>query len=323
MSVHVAELARRINATVAWLGETGANGPILEDIALPRDATKSSLSFLINSCVARELNDAGAVLVEADLAHLVARPLVVDRIKPAIARAHQWLPVKNRENRPAVTVAADIHPTACLDSGVTLGWNTVVGANSVLTGDVRIGDFCSVGPNVTVIGPVSIGNRVHIDANSTIGSQPFTYVSDGHKWSKWPAFCGVKIRDGVEIGAGVTIDRGVTHDTTIGDDVKLDNQVHVGHGAAIGRDCVIAARTTIAGEVVIGKGCKIGGACSMSEGISLADGVTLMGQTAVTRSLTSAGEYTSVWPAQARNEWWRQIANLKQLAKRQCRDTPT
>ena len=318
MPVAVAELAKRLDAKATWLSGLDANAVLLEDIALPKTATETSLSFLNDSSVIRDADSAGAVLVEAQFADLVAKPLVVDDIELAVARAHRWLPAKDGIRNSGASNYSQIHPTAFLEQNVKVGYNVQIGPHASLMGDIRIGDYCSIGPNVTIHGPVSIGNRVKIGANSVIGAEPFMYVDDGLKWHKWPSFCGVKVNDGVEIGAGTTIDHGITIATRLRNDVKIDNQVHIGHGSEIGSDTVIAARTTIAGEVSIGRRCKIGGASCISEGVNIADGVTLMGLSSVSRALSEPGEYASAWPVQLRREWWRQVANLKKIAKRQC-----
>ncbi|MEM7467021.1 MAG: UDP-3-O-(3-hydroxymyristoyl)glucosamine N-acyltransferase [Pseudomonadota bacterium] len=314
MPVAVAEIARRLGATAEWLNELPDGTPLtIEHIALPSNANRQSLSFLTEPANADQANKACAVLTLQAHASLLDRPLVVAALPLSIARAHQWLPLADTAS--GGIRRTNIHPSAVIDQSVSIGEHSSVGANTVLCGDVRIGNFCDIEPNATIIGPVALGNRVRIGANSVIGGQSFTYVEDGEKWIKFPDLAAIKIHDGAEIGAGVTIDRGTLSATVIGTGVILDNQVHVGHGVSIGRDCAIAAKTVIAGEASIGEGCKIGGACAIGEGVQITNDVTLLGMTGVSKSLHESGEYASGWPAQPRRQWWRQLAKLKSLAK--------
>ena len=313
MPIAATELARRLGAKAEWLD--GDDSQLLENLSLPKNATSTSLSFLADPRSAGLLNRAGAVLVEEQYQGLVRRPFTVPRLALAVARARQWLPVQALDNSTEHAYQNVVHPSAIIDHGVVIGDGTSVGAHSVLSGAVKIGNYCTIGPNVVIAGPVSIGNRVRIEAHATIGAKPFMYVEDGSKWVEFPSFAGVQILDDVHVGAGCTIDRGVTNNTIIASDVKLDNQVHVGHGTCVGGDTVIAARVTVAGEATIGERCKIGGASAIGEGVTIADDVTLAGMSAVTRSLTDAGEYAAAWPVQASRIWWRQLALLKRMVR--------
>lgn len=312
MAIATLELAKRLGARAAW-PNAACEDQQLEFLALPSRAAPNTLSFLSDPESAPQLASAGAVLSEERYGHLVSRPLIVNRLPLALARAKQWLPLLTVNNTSPTSFDAGIHPTATLTSSVVRGNHAQIGAHAVLRGEVKLGDFVIIGPNVTITGPVSIGNRVRIEANTTIGGKPFMYVNDGHKWVDFPSFAGVRIEDDAEIGAGVTIDRGLTTNTVIGADVKLDNQVHIGHGAIIGEDTIVAARTTIAGEARVGERCKIAGACSIAEGVFIGNEVVLAGMSNVSRSLPGPGEFASAWPVQPRREWWRQIAKLKRL----------
>ena len=141
MPVAVAELAKRLDATATWLSEPDAHGLVLEDIALPKAATGSSLSFLYDSGTVGDLDSAGAVLVEAGLADLVAKPMVVDNVPLAIAHAYRWLPIKNTGLPSSDDGVPQIHPSAYLETGVEIGRHVALGPNSALFGEVRIGDY--------------------------------------------------------------------------------------------------------------------------------------------------------------------------------------
>ena len=327
MAIRLSELGSRLQATACWLnefgGDTKEDARIIDNLAPPNCADRTSLSFLFDPSLASEAGRAGAVIVEPKYSDLIPRPFIVGKPLVALARAWHWLPIlgasracnMDEDRQPAVSNQSFVHRSSTVGPNVVLGQNSTVGANVTVEGEVRIGSFCNIGPNVSIKGPATIGNRVRIDANGTIGGDPFMYVQEQGHWLKVPSFSGVQIEDDVDIGSGTTIDRGLVSDTLIGKGVKLDSQVHIGHGVAIGNDTIIAGRTTVAGEVAIGRECKIGGACVINEGVTLTDNVTLLGMSAVTRSIMQQGEYSSVWPVQLRTQWWKQLAMLKKIAK--------
>lgn len=328
--IQLSELASRLGAKAEWLQAGGDGDVLVSNLSLPVNAGIDSVSFAYSApAVATRPLLAAAVLTTEKLRKNYPNGLIVDDLLLALARARYWLPTREskldeqpRSANPAVCQAykaansALVHDSACLEGQVSIANTSMIGAYTYISGDVRIGDYCSIGSNVTITGPASIGNRVTVGANTTIGANPFLYVQDNRRWLRVPDFCGVNIADDVDIGDGCTIDRGMTADTRIGAGVKIDNQVHLGHGAEIGDDSIIAGGTTIAGEVVIGENCRIGGATAINEGVTICDGTTVLGMSAVTRSLTDRGEYTSVWPVEKRIMWWRQLAALKKLVKR-------
>ena len=56
-----------------------------------------------------------------------------------------------------------------------IGKGTLVSGNVVITGSVRVGEYCWLGPNSTIINSVSIGNKARV----SIGSVVFKDVADG------------------------------------------------------------------------------------------------------------------------------------------------
>ena len=55
-----------------------------------------------------------------------------------------------------------------ISNDVVIGKGTMVYYNSVITHDVKIGDFCEISPSVNILGRVHIGNFVSIGAGSVI-----------------------------------------------------------------------------------------------------------------------------------------------------------
>jgi UDP-3-O-[3-hydroxymyristoyl] glucosamine N-acyltransferase len=185
----------------------------------------------------------------------VARALFPDALRPSSL-------FSGGDSGPGVAADAVVHPSARLETGVTIdpgavigaraeiGSGTAIGANAVIGADVRLGRDCAVGPNVSVAHAL-IGDRVVLNAGCQIGQDGsgFAIGPKGHR--KIPQVGRVIIQDDVEIGAGACVDRGGLSDTMIGEGTKIDNQVQVGHNVVIGRHCVLAAQAGIAGNVVL------------------------------------------------------------------------
>lgn len=175
----------------------------------------------------------------------------------------------------------EIHPSVQIGPNCTIGNNVTIGENSILDA------------NVTLYHGVIIGKRARIASGVVIGSDGFGFANQQGVWHKVPQLGSVEIGDDVDIGANTTIDRGALENTVIENGVKLDNLIQVGHNVKIGANTIIAGCTAIAGSTVIGKNCIIGGATCFAGHITVGDQIMLTGMTAVTKSLSEPGIYSS------------------------------
>ena len=139
----------------------------------------------------------------------------------------------------------------------------------------------------------------------------FAPVKDG--WFKIAQLGGVNIADDVDIGANTTIDRGALDDTRIGKGVILDNQIQIGHNCEIGDFTAIAGCTGIAGSTRIGKYCTIAGAVGIAGHIEICDKVHLTMRSAITKSITKPGSYSSGTAMSTTVEWRKNAARFRRL----------
>jgi UDP-3-O-[3-hydroxymyristoyl] glucosamine N-acyltransferase len=184
-----------------------------------------------------------------------------------------------------------IHPTAIIESSVTLGSDVYIGPFAYIGENCIIGDGCSLYPHVyigdntkiginTTINPgvkiyheCVIGQGCIIHAGSVIGSDGFGFAPQSeHEYMKIPQLGNVILEDFVEIGANVTIDRATMGSTIIHKGVKLDNLIQIGHNVEVGENTVMAAQTGIAGSTKVGKNCMFGGQVGISGHIRIANG---------------------------------------------------
>lgn len=209
------------------------------------------------------------------------------------------------------TSSAGIHPTAVIGENCQIDASAQIGANCVIGSDVKIGAEAVIGPGcmiadgvhiddatqldsrVTLYHHVKIGKRTRIASGAVIGSDGFGFANQKGVWHKVPQLGSVHIGDDVDIGANTTIDRGAVDDTVIHNGAKLDNLIQVGHNVHIGINTIIAGCVAIAGSTVIGNNCMIGGGTCFAGHITICDNAMITGMTAVTKSITTPGVYSS------------------------------
>ncbi len=137
-------------------------------------------------------------------------------------------------------VAGTIETSVSIKGAVSLGDNTVIRANSNISGPVIIGRGCEIGPNVCIMASTSIGDNVTVS--------PFTQVKNS------------VIGSDVSIGPGSII-----QDSVIDRDCVIE-----GYFAAISGDAEIIIdkelRDVKAGAIV-GEGCRFGSHVAAQPGV--------------------------------------------------------
>jgi len=294
------------------------------------EAGNDEMAFLASKRYSRYAPDskAAAFLVSPELALYVPQglPHVV------VADAYPALRTLLSHFYPLRPWSPDIHPTAILGTGVTLGpgvaigpytviedgarvgARTRIGAHCVLETGVLVGQDCHLHPQVVVCHECVVGDRVIIHSGARIGSDGFgfTYVDGAHL--KMPQVGRAIIEDDVEIGANTTIDRGSLGDTVIGQGSKLDNLIHMAHNVKVGAQSLFAALVGVAGSTRIGKGVWMGGQVGVSNHLHIGDGARLAIATKLMRDVP-AGETVSGHPSRPHRQQMRQQAHAARIPK--------
>ena len=324
------DLARHANATAP---ATADLAQLIED-ARPLDAaTHVHITFLDNRKYVPQLRKtaAAACFVIADLASQVPSgtvPLVSGDPYRAFAETlARFYPGAGRPRTAEMGgEPGPVHSTARLEDGVTIEPGAVVGrearigrgsliaAGALVGTRVTVGRDCYVGPGVVLTNAL-VGNRVILHAGVKAGQDGFGFAMSGKGHLKVPQIGRVIIQDDVEIGANTTIDRGGLKDTIIGEGTKIDNLVQIGHNVVVGRHCVIVGMVGISGSAELGDFVVVGGQAGIVGHIKIGAGAQIAGGSGVTHDLAPGGRYGGA-PAKPLGEFAREIAALKQLARR-------
>ena len=326
--------------TAATLGEIAAQlggeligdpGLVIERIGPLETATASTLSFLANPRYQAQLASTAAacVIVAPALREAAgARGAALVTADPYLyfARLTQWWARRRRAPDVAgvhasalidasarVAASASIGPFVVVEAGASIGAGAVLGAHCVIGAQASVGDGTRLAPRVTLGERCRIGARGIVHAGVVIGADGFGFAPDGERWEKIEQLGAVVIGDDVEIGANCCIDRGALDDTLIEDGVKLDNLIQVGHNVRIGAHSALAGCVGIAGSATIGRHCSIGGGAIILGHLRLADDVQVSAATVITRSITSPGLYSGVFPFDDNAAWEKNAATLRQL----------
>jgi len=319
----------QLTEIVARLGGSleGDGSVAVTQVGTLASAGAGQIAFLTNPKYRQQLQStrAAAVIVPPQFASDTSLPRIVHQ--NAYAYYARVVALLN----PQGLRTAGVHPSAVVDSKVpssaSIGANVVIGADVVIGENVTVSPGCVIGdgvsigddsllyPNSVIYHHCVIGRRAVIQAGAVIGSDGFGFAKEGECWIKIPQIGRVIIGDDVEVGANTSIDRGALDDTVIGNGVKLDNQIQIAHNVVIGDHSALAGCVGVAGSTKIGRRCTVGGAGMIIGHLDIADDVHISAGTMVTKSLHKPGQYTSIFPLEAHEDWLHNAAQIKRLAK--------
>ena len=178
--------------------------------------------------------------------------------------------------------AALIHRTAVVDAAAQIASSVVVGAYTVIQGDVEIGEGTEIGPHVVLQGPMKIGRNNRIFQFASLGA-----ISQD-KTAKPDEATRVEIGDGNTIREYVTINRGTLKEhglTKVGNDNWIMAYCHVAHDCVIGDHTILANQTTFAGHVTVEDYVVLGGGTLVHQFVTLGAHCFSAGGAGITRDV--------------------------------------
>ena len=147
-----------------------------------------------------------------------------------------------------------IHPTAIVDPGATIGAGTIVGPYCVIHADVVLGANCWLQHHVTLCGPMRAGAQNKFYTYCSIGQQ-----TQDLKYAGEPTY--LEIGDENTFREFVTVNRSTTSGgkTRIGSRGNFLAYSHIGHDCVVGNEVVFSNNGTLAGHVQVGDNAVMGG----------------------------------------------------------------
>lgn len=322
-------------ATASGATVIGEDARTIDDVRPLHSATERDLSFFENRKYASLLGTtrAGACILSARDAAKAPDGIAIltsDAPYNAFARVLTLFYADALRSKAAASAAnsngalvhasANIAEGAIIEPGAIVGREAVIGAGSIIAAGavvgyrVVIGTDCYIGPGATVTHAI-LGDGVIIHSGARIGQDGFGFAMSAKGHLKVPQIGRVLIGDAVEIGANTTVDRGSLADTIVGEGTKIDNLVQIAHNVVIGKHCVIVAQSGIAGSAEIGDFVVMGAHSGIIGHVKVGAGAQIAGSAHV-KDDVEAGARMGGTPARPFKEWAREIAAIRQLAKR-------
>lgn len=148
----------------------------------------------------------------------------------------------------------NIHPTAVIDAGASLGNDVTVGPYCVIGAGVELGDRCVLHSQVTLGGPALIGAENEFYPHCAVGGR-----SQDLKYAGEPTY--LAIGSGNTFREFVTVNRGTSQgDTTsIGNNGHFLAYSHVAHDCVVGNGVIFSNNGTLAGHVTVADHAILGG----------------------------------------------------------------
>ena len=149
----------------------------------------------------------------------------------------------------------NIHQTAIIEDGATIGDDVTIGAFSYIGKNVTIGEGTTVGSHTLIEGITEIGKNNRIFSHAVLGSIPQDLKFDG-ELTKLIIGDNNTIREHTLINTGTA---GGGYKTQLGNGNLLMGHVHLGHDCILADNIVVANSCAIAGHVEIDSNVVVGG----------------------------------------------------------------
>lgn len=303
---------------------------VLMGLAGLENAGPEHVSFLGSKRLVTQLDHtrAGAVLVRAEMASRVPDSSVALVVANPFAA---WALVAALFH-PTREVVAGVHPTAVIAADAVVHASAQIGPHAVIGARAEIGARCRIGAGTVIGDGVALGADCQIHAHVSIshavlgarvtlfpgvrvGQEGFGFTLTERGFLTTPQLGIVVIGDDVEVGANTTIDRGAMGDTTIGDGTRIDNLVQIGHAVRIGRYCAISGHVGLSGSCMLDDYVTIGGQAGLADHVHVGAKAQIGARAGVMNDI-AAGTAVLGAPAQPAQEFFREVATLRRLARR-------
>ncbi len=179
----------------------------------------------------------------------------------------------------------DIHPTAIVAPGASLGSDVQIGPYCIIGSEVTLGDGVCLHSHVVVDGRTTIGEATAIYPFASIGLQPQDLKYQGEA-STLIVGARNQIREHVTMNPGT---EGGIMETRVGDDCLFMIASHVAHDCVIGNHVIMANNATLGGHVEVGNYAIIGGLAAVHQFVRIGAHAMVGGMSGVEQDLIPYG----------------------------------
>ncbi|SFV68897.1 Acyl-[acyl-carrier-protein]--UDP-N-acetylglucosamine O-acyltransferase [hydrothermal vent metagenome] len=176
---------------------------------------------------------------------------------------------------------SNIHPTAIIEEGATIGKNVKIGPFVTISSQSIIGDNTVIDAHANIVGKTTIGDGNHIFSHAVVGSIPQDLKFSGED-VELIIGNNNKIREFTLINPGT---KGGGSITKIGNNNLFMGYVHIGHDVIIENNCILANGATLAGHVELGNNVVIGGLTPVHQFVHIGDFAMIAGASALSQDI--------------------------------------
>jgi len=176
---------------------------------------------------------------------------------------------------------SNIHPTAIIEEGATIGENVTIGPFVTISAEATIGEGTVIDAHTVIAGKTTIGKNNHIFSFAAIGTDPQDLKYAGEE-VELIIGDNNKIREFTLLNPGT---KGGGSVTKVGNNNLLMGYVHLGHDVIMGDNCILANAVNIAGHVIIGNHVVIGGVTPVHQFVKIGDHVMVGGASAISQDI--------------------------------------
>ena len=180
---------------------------------------------------------------------------------------------------------SDIHATAIVADGATIGSGVRIGPYCVVGDQVVLEDDVVLESHVVITGRTRVGPRTRIFPFASIGHQPQDLKYHGEP-SQLVIGADNVIREYVTISPGTEAGGMVTR---VGDGCLFMTTAHVGHDCTIGDQAILVSNATLGGHVEIGEHAIIGGLAAVHQFVRIGKHAMVGGMSGVENDVIPYG----------------------------------
>ncbi|NVK35085.1 MAG: acyl-ACP--UDP-N-acetylglucosamine O-acyltransferase [Rhodobacteraceae bacterium] len=183
---------------------------------------------------------------------------------------------------------SEIHPTAIVEDGASVGEGSVIGPYCIVGPNVVLGKGVKLEAHVVVTGHTSVGAGTHIFPFASIGHKPQDLKFAGE-------ITKLEIGENNQIREHVTMNPGTEHGgglTKVGNNCLFMMGAHVGHDCLVGDHAILANNATLAGHVELESHVIMGGLSAIRQWSRIGSGAIIGGMAGVEFDVIPFGAVT-------------------------------